>query len=66
MAKTKPNKRKKVITAHDIAASAGIRIHENGDIELLDEREATTIISNMFREVMAKAFSRDRPHGKVH
>lgn len=53
-------KRKKVVTAHDIATAAGIRIHENGEIELLDEREAQTVVRDAFREAAANALAPDR------
>lgn len=34
---------------------AGFRIHPNGTVEVLTEREAQAIISRAFREAMVKA-----------
>ncbi|HZV05855.1 MAG TPA: hypothetical protein VE999_12300 [Gemmataceae bacterium] len=53
MAKTTQSKRKKAVTVDDLAMAGGFRVHENGDIELLSEREAQALISEMFREAAA-------------
>jgi hypothetical protein len=64
MAKT--NRRQKAVTAADIAGAAGMRIHGDGTIELLDEREVETLVGNMFAEVLAEAFAPDRRRPTVH
>ncbi len=66
MAKTKQSKRKKVVTADDIATAGRIRVHDNGDIEILSEREAEAMVADMLNEVVAKVFARDQARRKVH